>query len=107
VWLDKKVLVQFKLHVTIDDESDFEYVKTITAGLNVAYYFVNKETISLLAEKVKIFRTKFIFNYYFNVVKPFIYGWTFYLDDDDELVSSPEIGMNQSTIYLYRSGVRR
>lgn len=101
----KKYCPSAKIHVTIDNEDDLSYVKKFTSGLNTAYYFINRETIETQVSKIKTFRPKFIYNYYFNVVHNFVNGWCLYLDDDDVLVSTPEPGDNTSTIYLYRSGI--
>ncbi len=79
-----------KIHVTIDDESDLEYVRESMGKLNWTYYLINKNTVSRITNKIKLNRDlKFVYNYYFNIVKPFLSGWVMYLDDDDAMIQTP------------------
>ena len=81
----KRFYPNAKLHITIDDLSDLEYVTEYLNGMDYQYYIINKETANRIAEKKKLNRRYFLYNYYFNVVKPFLNGWCQYLDDDDEI----------------------
>ena len=78
-----------KLHITIDDVNDLKYVQDIVKGMDYNYYLIDKKTITKITEKIPIIRQKFIYNYYFNVVKPFLNGWCMFLDDDDMMINKP------------------
>lgn len=91
------------LHITIDDIKDLEYVSK--CGMSYRYYIINRESVKNFCSKIIIKNTPFIYNYYFNIVKPFLYGWCMFLDDDDELVSKPVFDDNTNNIYLYKVDV--
>jgi len=92
-----------KLHITIDDEKDLEYVDNFAKGFDYNYYIINKETVNRISKKIKLNRRPFIYNYYFNVVKPFLNGWCQYLDDDDEMCLTPNIDYsNTETVNLFK-----
>lgn len=96
-----------KLHITIDNEDDLGYVKNIVTNIEYSYYILNKETLENTSKKIKLNRDKpFVYNYYFNVVKPFLNGWCMYLDDDDVLVKTPDFDItNTDIVHLYRADV--
>ena len=99
----KRFYPNAKLHITIDDINDLEYVKSYVDGLDYEYYLINKKTVNRIAEKKKLNRRYFLYNYYFNVVKPFLNGWCQYLDDDDEMNITPEFNKEDTnTIHLFR-----
>jgi glycosyltransferase involved in cell wall biosynthesis len=92
-----------KLHITIDNIEDLNYVEKCVYDFEYNYYLINKETIKNICEKIPIERTQFIYNYYFNVVKPFLTGWCLFLDDDDVLLMTPKFERNnKNNIYLYK-----
>jgi hypothetical protein len=91
------------LHITIDDIKDLKYVKKCTRNFDYNYYLIDKEIIKNICEKISIEKGSFIYNYYFNVVKPYLNGWCLFLDDDDELLIKPEFNENMiNNIYLYK-----
>lgn len=92
----------FKLHITIDNEEDLKYVIKYCDGLNYDYYLIDKKIVEEICKKIKIERNLFIYNYYFNVVKQFLNGWCLYLDDDDELLITPEFLNDTNNIYLHK-----
>jgi GR25 family glycosyltransferase involved in LPS biosynthesis len=83
-----------KLHITIDDINDLKYVQEIVKGIDYNFYLVNKKTVSTICNNIQITREKFIYNYYFNIVKPFLHGWCLFLDDDDMLIDKPSFNYN-------------
>jgi len=87
-----------KLHITIDNIDDLKYVQEIVKGVDFNYYVVNKRTIYRITEKIPIERQRFIYNYYFNVVKPFLNGWCMFLDDDDMMINKPIFDLNDTNI---------
>ena len=92
-----------KLYITIDDIKDLEYVKKYARDFDYNYYLIDKEIIKNICEKISIEKSSFIYNYYFNVVKPYLNGWCLFLDDDDELLIKPEFNENNiKNIYLYK-----
>jgi hypothetical protein len=91
-----------KLHIIIDHIEDLEYVKLSAHDFDYNYYLVNQETVKNFCDKIKITRRQFIFNYYFNIVKPFLKGWCMFLDDDDLLMLRPDFTPNRNNIYLYK-----
>lgn len=99
----RKFYPSAKLHITIDDEKDLEYVEKFVRGFDYNYYLINKQTVERISKKIKLNRRLFIYNYYFNVVKPFLNGWCQYLDDDDEMCLTPNIDYsNTETINLFK-----
>lgn len=91
-----------KLHIIIDTPEDLEYVKANVSGLQYNYYQVSRETVQNFCDKIPITRSPFIYNYYFNIIRPFLNGWCMFLDDDDELLMAPRIRHIPEHIYLYR-----
>lgn len=77
------------------------------SDLNWTYYLINKKTVSNITDKININRQpKFIYNYYFNIVKPFLNGWVMFLDDDNELTSKPIFDWeDRKTINLYKTDI--
>lgn len=104
----KKYYPSAKVHITLDDESDLEYVKENIGDLKWSYYLINKNTVTNITNKIKLNRTpKFIYNYYFNIVKPFLNGWVMYLDDDDEMIQSPTFDWDKKDlINLYKADLK-
>ena len=99
----RKYYPDAKLHITIDNIEDLDYVKNCIYDFEYTYYLMNKETITNICQKIPIERNLFIYNYYYNVVKPFLTGWCLFLDDDDILSMSPNFDKNdKNNIYLYR-----
>jgi GR25 family glycosyltransferase involved in LPS biosynthesis len=99
----KRFYSNAKLHITIDDVNDLEYVEKYLVGMDYQYYIINKETANRIAEKKKLNRRYFLYNYYFNVVKPFLNGWCQYLDDDDEMCITPDFNREETNIiHLYK-----
>lgn len=101
----KKNAPNAKVHITIDTIYDLEYVKKYADGLDYSYYLVDKEIISDICKKIPIERKSFIFNYYINVVKPFLNGWCVLLDDDDELLINLSFEKDKNKIYLFKVDV--
>lgn len=100
----KRFYPSAKLHITIDNESDLEYVKSVVNEFDYNYYLINPETVTRISKKKKLNRRLFIYNYYFNIVKPFLNGWCQYLDDDDEMCLTATFDYNdKNTINLFRS----
>lgn len=91
-----------KLHIIVDNEGDLEYVKLSCFDFNYSYYLVNKESVENICRKIKIERNIFIYNYYFNIIKPFLNGWCIFLDDDDELLINPPIPESLEDINLFK-----
>lgn len=99
----KRFYPKAKLHITIDNINDLTYVEEYAKDLDYEYYLINKDTANRIAEKKKLNRRYFLYNYYFNVVKPFLNGWCQYLDDDDEMNITPEFNRDDTnTIHLFR-----
>jgi GR25 family glycosyltransferase involved in LPS biosynthesis len=95
-----------KIHITIDDIKDLGYVEKYTSDMDTLIYVLNKKTVENIAKKEKINRQFFLYNYYFNIVRPFLKGWTFYLDDDDVLIKKPEFDNDDiNVIHLYKTDV--
>lgn len=94
------------LHIIVDNTEDIEYVKEYVGNFEYKYYFVNREFVSNICSKIKIDRAQFIYNYYFNIVKPFLNGWCIFLDDDDQLTKSPEFKNDVNNIYLFRTKIK-
>ena len=101
----KKYCPDAKIHVTIDDIDNLEYVKKYMDGLDYSYYLLDKEVISNICEKIPIERKSFIYNYYFNVLKSFLNGWCVIIDDDDELLMSLNFDKEVENIYLFKVDV--
>ena len=91
-----------KLHIIIDTPEDLGYVKATVSGFQYNYYQVSRETVMQFCSKIPITRAPFIYNYYFNIVRPFLNGWCMFLDDDDEMLMLPPIKHTSEHIYLYR-----
>lgn len=98
--------IKAKLHITIDTIDDLKYVKKYCSSLNYTYYLIDKEVVENICKKIKIERDSFIYNYYFNIVKPYLNGWCLFLDDDDELLINPEFIKDENNIYLYRVDIK-
>ncbi|MDD4515660.1 hypothetical protein [Massilibacteroides sp.] len=92
--------INVKLHIISDCQND--YIDETCDGMDYVVYEVNKEVISNLCKNIPIERPPFIYNYYFNVVMPYIDGWCMFLDDDDELCINPEFEKDKSKFYLFR-----
>lgn len=101
----RKHAPEAKLHITIDDEKDLKYMQEYAYDFEYNYYLVNKDTIKNFCDKIQIERKQFIYNYYFNVVKPFLKGWCLFLDDDDVLCYVPNLPSDTKTIQLYKVDV--
>lgn len=78
------------LHITIDDQIDLAYVQEHCQGLNYNYYLINRKTVERLVSRFQFTRLPFIYNHYFNIVKPFLKGHVMFIDDDDMLVNYPK-----------------
>lgn len=99
----KRFYPSAKLHITLDNETDLEYVERLASDFDFNYYLINKETVTRISKKIKLNRNFFVYNYYFNVVKPFLNGWCQYLDDDDEMCITPDIDyLDTNTVNLFR-----
>ena len=94
-----------KLHIIIDTPEDLGYVKANMHGFKYNYYQVNRETVQNICSKIAITRPTFIYNQYFNIVKPFINGWCMLLDDDDRLLMKPRIRHRPEYMYLYKVNI--
>lgn len=101
----KKFSPQAKVHITVDDINDLDYVIKYAEGLDYSYYLLDKEIITNICEKIPIERKSFIFNYYINIVKPFLNGWCLFLDDDDELLINLDFEKDNNNIYLFKVDV--
>jgi GR25 family glycosyltransferase involved in LPS biosynthesis len=104
----RKYYPSAKIHITIDNEIDLDYVKNNTSDLDYCYYKVNPKTIKNIVDKIKIpeSRRRFDSNYYFNVVKPLLNGWVMYLDDDDILTNTFDFDLNNlSKIFLFKTNI--
>jgi glycosyltransferase involved in cell wall biosynthesis len=101
----KEVYNNANLYITIDNENDLEYVKKYTQGMNYNYYLINKDNINNICSKYSIERASFIYNYYFNIIRPFLNGWCIIIDDDDELLLKPNFEDNLNNIYLYKADI--
>ena len=93
------------LHITIDNEQDLEYVTKNCKGLNWRYYLIDRDIVQNFCDKIEISRRPFIYNYYINVVRPFLMGWCMILDDDDQLVTRPSYLNDIRYITLHRVDV--
>jgi len=93
------------VHVIIDDFADLDYVQESCKGLNYNYYQVNRNTVANFCSQIPITRAPFIFNYYFNVVKPFLKGTVIFLDDDDKLLMHPVSDVPSGNLHLYKAQV--
>jgi hypothetical protein len=101
----KKHNCNAKLHITIDNIEDLGYVKKCASRLKYNYYLIDKEVVTDICKKIKINKDPFIYNYYFNIVKPYLNGWCIFLDDDDELLMKPEFEKNIKNIYLHKVNI--
>lgn len=101
----KKSGINAKLHIAIDNLEDLKYVHKTCEGLDYVYYLMDKEVIENICRKIKIERNLFIYNYYFNVIKPYLNGWCIVLDDDDEILMNPVFEKNKDNIYLFKADV--
>jgi hypothetical protein len=101
----RKFMPDAKIHITIDDKIDIEYIKSITYNFDCNYYFINRDVVKNICKKIPIIRKSFIYNYYFNIIKPFLSGWCMILDDDDELLRTPKFNTDIKTISLYKADV--
>ena len=104
----RKYYPSAKIHITIDNEIDLDYVKKDTYDLDYCYYNINPKTIKNIVDKIKIpeSRRRFDSNYYFNIVKPLLNGWVMYLDDDDILTDTFNFDLNNlSKIFLFRTKI--
>jgi hypothetical protein len=97
----KRTGIDAKLHIISDSEQDIEYIRHNCYGLDWALYSVDKDVISEICKKIPITRPPFIYNYYYNVVKPYLSGWCMLLDDDDELCFNPKFDKEQLYFYLF------
>lgn len=93
---------QAMLHISVDNPEDLNYVTHHCQGMRYNYYIINKLTVATHCKKIKIWRKPFIYNHYFNIIKPFIKGYVLHLDDDDQLLMTPASGFHQSVFYLYK-----
>lgn len=89
------------LHITIDSPDDLAYVIETCAGLHYNYYMINKETVELFCKGFRNTRKPFIFNHYFNIVRPFLKGLVMFLDDDDQLLASPPLFCEANSFLLF------
>lgn len=100
----KKHAPNAKIHVTIDDIKDLDYVLKYAPDCN--YYLVDREKMLNFGRKVEIQTKSFCPNLYLNVVKPFLNGWCTILDDDCCLVSDLVIPENENEIVLSKVDIR-
>lgn len=95
---------EIKYHITIDDYKDLEYVKENLNGYDYNYYLIDREKVEKICENIKIIRRPRLENYYFNIIKPFLKGWCFYLDDDDKNISKINVKkLDSNKIYIARA----
>lgn len=95
---------EIKFHITIDDYKDLEYVKENLNGYDYNYYLIDREKVEKICENIKIIRRPRLENYYFNIIKPFLKGWCFYLDDDDKNISKINVKkLDSNKIYIARA----
>lgn len=95
-----------RLHIVSDCDDDLDYILKYTKRFHAVVYRVQRDIVEKIALKTDIQRNPFIYNYYFNIVRQFIKGWVMILDDDDELISTPEITeMHPGTIQLHKVDV--
>jgi hypothetical protein len=98
----RKFIPDAQIHVTIDDWKDLDYVKSIAP--DCSYYLINKETVKNFCNGIKVERKPMIYNYYLNLVKPFLNGWCMVLDDDDELIDTPKYSKTDN-FYIHKVDV--
>lgn len=92
-----------RLHIISDTEADLGYIHANITGFDYCVYSVNPAAIDMLTRNVPIERDRFIYNSYFNIIRPFLKGWCMVLDDDDELLESPfSIALQPGHVYLSR-----
>jgi len=103
----KKFLPDAKLHVSSDCKDDNDYIHRLCDGMDYRIYQIDKEAVIKLCSQIKITRKEFVYNYYFNIMKPSINGWCMFLDDDDELVMTPIAPINPNCIYLYKVKIKK
>jgi glycosyltransferase involved in cell wall biosynthesis len=101
----KKYAPEARVHITIDNINDIEYVRKYADGIDYSYYLIDKDVVSDICKKIPIERDPFIFNYYINIVKPFLNGWCLFLDDDDELLTDLLFEKDKNKIYLFKVDV--
>ncbi len=94
------------LHISVDDSTSIRYVKELAGMFNPRIYEINRNAVIKLCSKIKITRKEFIYNHYFNIMKPFLNGWCLTLDDDDELIMTPSFADCPDNIYLYKQLVK-
>ncbi len=95
------------LHITIDSPADLDYVKSVceAAEMRYNYYLIKRDTVAQFCAKIPIQRKAFIFNHYFNIVKPFLNGYVQFIDDDDMLVQKPNTSFALNSFYLYLTNI--
>lgn len=95
---------EIKFHITIDDYKDLCYVQQNLMGYDYNYYLIDREKVEKICENIKIIRRPRLENYYFNIIKPFLKGWCFYLDDDDKNISKINVKkLDSNKIYIARA----
>jgi hypothetical protein len=102
----KKFLPDAKLHVSSDCKDDNDYIHRLCDGMDYRIYQIDKEAVIKLCSQIKITRKEFVYNYYFNIMKPSLNGWCLTIDDDDELVMTPSFADCPDNIYLYKQFVK-
>ena len=97
---------EIKFHITIDDYKDLCYVQQNLMGYDYNFYFIDKEKIENICKNINITKPQRTPNYYFNVVRPFLNGWCFFLDDDDVTLNKIDIkNLKYGNIYIYKTKI--
>ncbi len=97
---------EIKFHITIDEYKDLCYVQQNLMGYDYNFYFIDKEKIENICKNINITKPQRTPNYYFNVVRPFLNGWCFFLDDDDVTLNKIDIkNLKYGNIYIYKTKI--
>lgn len=106
----RKISPTAYIHVTVDNKNDLEYVLRNVSDFEYSIYVINKLCVTKLcdeSEKSIGCAEPFIYNYYFNIVRPFLFGWCIIIDDDDIMISAPEYDKSIDKIYIHKTDIGR